>query len=216
MYSNKRLFCLSVSPSWFLKLIVLLVVDVVVFLPAHAAVVGKQAPSFVGKDSNGKPQSLADYHGKYVVLEWASQGCPYDQRHYVNGSMEADQRKWTGKGVVWLSIISSAPRQEGFVSPEEENRYIKKMHASPTAAILDPSGAIGRLYGAKTTPHMFVIDPSGTLIYEGAIDDNPTWDLSDHTPVRDYVDEALTESMNGQPIRVQFTHSYGCSVKYAY
>jgi hypothetical protein len=216
MYSDKLLPRSSGSSSLFHKLIVFVVLGFALHLSAQTAVPGNQAPNFTGNDSNGKPHSLSDYNGKYVVLEWASQGCPYDQRHYINGSMEAVQQKWTGKGVVWLSIISSAPGQEGFVSPEEENRYIRKTHASPTAAILDPSGTIGRLYRAKTTPHMFVIDPSGKVIYAGAIDDNPTWDLSDHTPARNYVDEALTESMNGQPIRVQSTRPYGCSVKYAY
>jgi peroxiredoxin len=216
MYSDKLLLRSSGSSSLFHKLIVFVVLGFALRLSAQTAVPGNQAPNFTGNDSNGKPHSLSDYHGKYVVLEWASQGCPYDQRHYINGSMEAVQQKWTGKGVVWLSIISSAPGQEGFVSPEEENRYIRKTHASPTAAILDPSGTIGRLYRAKTTPHMFVIDPSGKVIYAGAIDDNPTWDLSDQTSARNYVDEALTESMNGQPIRVQSTRPYGCSVKYAY
>lgn len=216
MHSDTLLLRSSGSSSLLYKLVAFLFLNFALCLSAQTAAVGNQAPNFTGNDSNGKTQSLSDYHGKYVVLEWASQGCPYDQRHYINGSMEALQRKWTGKGVVWLSIISSAPGQEGFVSPQEENRYIKSTHASPTAAILDPSGTIGRLYGAKTTPHMFVIDPSGKVIYAGAIDSNPTWDLDDHSPARNYVDEALTESMNGQPVRVQSTRPYGCSVKYAY
>jgi hypothetical protein len=216
MYSDNLLLRPSGPSSLLHKLIVFLALDFALCMSVQAAVPGNQAPNFTGNDSNGKTHSLSYYRGKYVVLEWASQGCPYDQRHYINGSMEAVQRKWTNQDVVWLSIISSAPGQEGFVSPEEENRYIKKMRASPTAAILDPSGTIGRLYSAKTTPHMFVIDPSGKLIYAGAIDDNPTWDLSDHTRARNYVDEALTESMNGRPIQVQSTRPYGCSVKYAY
>ena len=125
------------------------------------------APDFKGKDSNGRVQTLAQYHGKYVVLEWANKGCPYEQKHYLSGNMERLQKEWTGKGVVWLSILSSAPGQQGNVTPEQENAYLTEMHAAPTAAILDPNGTIGHEYGAKTTPHLFVIDPSGKVIYQG-------------------------------------------------
>jgi peroxiredoxin len=173
------------------------------------------APDFHGTDSNGRTQSLSQYRGKYVVLEWANQGCPFEQKHYKSGNMEALQKEWTAKGVVWLSIISSAPDQQGYVTPPEENDYLAKMHAAPTAAILDPTGSIGHLYDAKTTPHMFVIDPNGKIVYEGAIDDQPTPDPASLKSARNYVSEALTESMAGKPVQTPVTRSYGCSVKYA-
>ena len=141
---------------------------------AFAVKPGDQAPDFKGTDSNGQTQTLSQYRGKWVVLEWANRGCPFEQKHYNSGNMEALQKQWTAKGVVWLSIISSAPGQQGFVTAAEENEYLSSKHASPTAAILDSTGTIGRLYEAKTTPHIFVIDPTGKLIYQGAIDDKPT------------------------------------------
>ena len=113
--------------------------------PLLALVPGSQAPDFKGTDSNGVAHSLAQYRGKYVVLEWANKGCPYDQKHYLSGNMEALQRQWTGKGVVWLSVLSSAPGEQGNVTAAEENQYLKQVKASPTAALLDPSGAIGRM-----------------------------------------------------------------------
>jgi len=185
-------------------------------LTAFALKPGETAPNFTGTDSNNKIQSLTQYRGKYVVLEWANQGCPYEQKHYKSGNMEALQKQWTAKGVVWLSIISSAPGQQGYVSPTEENDYLQKMHATPTAAILDPSGTIGRLYEAKTTPHMFVIDPQGHIVYQGAIDDQPTPDPASLKAVQhNYVSEALEASMSNKPVPTPVTRSYGCSVKYA-
>ena len=184
-------------------------------LPAAAVVPGTIAPDFKGTDSNGVQHALSDYRGKYVVLEWANKGCPYDQKHYLSGSMENLQKEWTAKGVVWLSVISSAPGEQGYVTPAEENNYIKSMHVGSTAVLLDPTGAIGRLYEAKTTPHMFVIDPTGKLIYQGAIDDKPTTDQADLKGARNYLSETLTEAMSGQPIQVASTRPYGCSVKYA-
>ena len=176
---------------------------------------GEQAPNFQGIDSNGRTESLSQYRGKWVVLEWANQGCPYEQKHYKSGNMERLQREWTAKGVVWLSVISSAPGQQGYVSPAEENEYLRSMHAAPSAAILDPSGQIGRLYEAKTTPHMFVIDPSGKLVYEGALDDQPTPDPASLKGAHNYVSAALEEAMGGKPVTTQVTRPYGCSVKYA-
>ncbi len=185
-------------------------------IPSLAAVPGTPAPDFKGTDSNGKTHTLSEYRGKYVVLEWANKGCPYEQKHYNSGNMEALQRQWTGKGVIWLSIISSAPGEQGNVTPAEENEYLKTMKAAPTAAILDPTGAIGRLYEAKTTPHMFVIDPNGKLLYEGAIDDKATTDKEDIKTARNYVSETLNDAMSGKPIQVASTRPYGCSVKYAH
>lgn len=182
---------------------------------AFALKPGEAAPDFKGVDSGGKTESLAQYRGKYVVLEWANKGCPYEQKHYNSGNMEKLQREWTAKGVVWLSVLSSAPGQQGNVSPAEENNYLRQMHAAPTAAILDPSGQIGRLYGAKTTPHMFVIDPAGKVVYEGAIDDAPSTDPSTVHAAHNYVAAALGESMAGKPVTTAVTRPYGCSVKYA-
>jgi len=181
---------------------------------AFALKPGEAAPEFHGTDSNGKTQSLAQYRGKFVVLEWANQGCPYEQKHYKSGNMESLQKQWTAKGVVWLSVISSAPGEQGYVTPPEENDYLTKMHAAPTAAILDPSGTIGRLYGAKTTPHMFIIDPQGKLVYEGALDDQPTPDPASLKGAHNYVSEALEDAMAGKPVPTPVTRPYGCSVKY--
>jgi hypothetical protein len=175
---------------------------------------GETAPEFKGTDSNGKTETLAQYRGKYVVLEWANKGCPYERKLYESGTMESLQKQWTAKGVVWLSVLSSAPGQQGNVSPAEENDYLRTMKAAPTAAILDPSGNIGRLYAAKTTPHMFVIDPQGKLIYQGAIDDQPSPDPSTLKGAKNYVSAALEESMAGKPVATPVTRSYGCSVKY--
>jgi peroxiredoxin len=183
---------------------------------AYAVAPGAAAPDFKGTDSNGSAQTLSQYKGKYVVLEWHNNGCPYEQKYYNSGSMEALQKQWTGKGVVWLSIISSAPGQQGYVTASEENAYMKKMNAVPTATILDPKGVIGRLYSAKTTPHMFVIDPTGKLIYEGAIDDQPSPDPSTLKGAKNYLNEALNSAMAGKPVATPSTRPYGCSVKYAY
>ena len=185
-------------------------------LPVLAVIPGTTAPDFKGTDSTGAKHTLSEYRGKFVVLEWANQGCPYDRKHYLSGSMEAQQRKWTAKGVIWLSVISSAPGEQGYVTPAEENTYLMTMHAAPTAALLDPNGAIARLYQAKTTPHIFVIDPNGKLIYQGAIDDKPTTDQEDLKGARNYLNETLTAAMAGKPLQVESTRPYGCSVKYAH
>ena len=175
---------------------------------------GEPAPDFKGADSNGKTESLTQYRGKWVVLEWANQGCPYEQKHYKSGNMERLQREWTAKGVIWLSVISSAPGEQGYVTPAQENVYLSSMHAAPTAAILDPSGQIGRLYEAKTTPNMFVIDPQGKLVYEGALDDQPTPDPTSLNGAHNFVTAALEEAMAGKPVATPVTRPYGCSVKY--
>ena len=183
-------------------------------LSVFALTPGSPAPEFKGTDSNGVSHALSQYRGKYVVLEWANKGCPYDQKHYLSGNMESLQHEWTAKGVVWLSVISSAPGEQGSVTPAEENQYLKTMKASPTAVLLDQEGTIGRLYQAKTTPHIFVINPEGKLIYQGAIDDKPTTDQADVKTARNYLNEALNAAMAGKPVAVTSTRPYGCSVKY--
>ena len=182
---------------------------------AQDAKIGSQAPAFTATDSNGKTEALDQFRGKYVVLEWHNQGCPYTAKHYVSGNMQALQKEWTGKGVVWFTVISSAPGEQGYVTPAEENAYVQKMHASPTAVLMDPTGKLGHSYNAKTTPDMYVIDPQGKLIYAGAIDDRPTPDTEDIQGASNYVSAALTEAMAGRPVTTPYTRSYGCSVKYA-
>ena len=181
---------------------------------AFALKVGEPAPGFTAVDSNGKQQRLADYKGKYVVLEWHNQGCPYTRKHYASGNMQQLQKKWTEKGVVWFTVISSAPGTQGFVTPTQEDEYLQKMHASPTAVLMDVTGTLGHLYDAKTTPEMYVISPDGTLIYEGAIDNRPTTDQKDIAGAKNYVDAALSEAMASQPVTEAATRPYGCSVKY--
>ena len=181
---------------------------------AYSVKVGDPAPNFTGTDSNGKKITLAEFKNKYVVLEWSNPNCPYTRKHYSSGNMQSLQKEWTAKGVVWLSVLSSAPGQQGNVTAFEENEYLREMKAAPTAAILDPSGTIGRLYDAKTTPDMFVIDPQGKIVYEGAIDDQPTPDPASLKDAKNYVSAALEASMAGRAVAVPVTRSYGCSVKY--
>jgi peroxiredoxin len=184
-------------------------------LTAFAARVGDSAPDFTATDSHGQTHKLSEYKGKFVVLEWTNNGCPYTVKHYSSGNMQALQKQWTAKGVVWLTVLSSAPGEQGFMTAAQENAYIGRVHADPTAALLDPNGAIGHEYGAKTTPHMFVIGPSGKLIYDGAIDDHPSTDTSDIPASKNYVSAALTQAMAGQPVATAYTRPYGCSVKYS-
>jgi peroxiredoxin len=183
--------------------------------PARAARVGDPAPSFTATDSNGARRSLAEFAGKYVVLEWHNNGCPFVRKHYESGNMQADQKEWTARGVVWLTVISSAPGKQGFVTADEENAYLKRMNAAPTAALLDPAGQLGHLFDAKTSPHMFIVDPAGKLIYNGAIDDQPTPDPASLTGATNYVSQALTQAMAGKPVTLPTSRPYGCSVKYA-
>jgi len=182
---------------------------------ARAARVGERAPDFTATDSNGQTHKLSEYAGKFVVLEWHNRGCPYTQKHYQSGNMERLQHEWTSRGVVWLTVISSAPGKQGYVTAAEENEYLKEMKAAPTAVLLDPTGALGHLYDAKTTPHMFVINPQGILIYNGAIDDHPTSDASDIPHSQNYLSQALEEALAGKPVAVATSRPYGCSVKYA-
>src|SRR5215831_13501832 len=201
-----------IKPRYFILTLGLLLA---VAVSAVAVRIGDPAPDFTAVDSNGKHQHLADFKGKYVVLEWHNQGCPYTKKHYESSNMQRLQKEWTGKGVIWLTVISSAPGTQGFVTPSQENEYLKQMNAAPTAVLMDPGGSLGHLYGAKTTPHMFIIDPSGTLIYNGAIDDHSTSDPADIASSKNYVSAALSEAMAGKPVTEGATRPYGCSVKYA-
>jgi peroxiredoxin len=185
-----------------------------VALAADAARVGSPAPDFTVKDLAGKVRRLSEFKGKPVVLEWHNQSCPYVKKHYETGNMQRLQKEVTGQGAVWLTVISSAPGKQGYVTPEQENAYLKEQQAAPTAVLLDEDGAVGRLYGAKTTPHMFLIAPNGVLVYAGAIDDKPSTEKSDVPGAKNYVLAAYQELKAGQPVSVATTASYGCAVKY--
>jgi len=177
--------------------------------------VGAAAPEFTATDTQGHERKLSEFQGKMVVLEWHNQGCPFVKKHYGSGNMQKLQKELTGQGVVWLTIISSAPGKQGFVTPAEEDAYLKSQQAAPTAVLLDPDGKVGRLYGAKTTPHMFVIDAKGTLVYAGAIDDRPSTDPGDIAGAKNFVLAAYEETKAGKPVSVSATPPYGCSVKYS-
>lgn len=176
--------------------------------------VGQPAPAFTGTDSNGQVISLAGFQGKTVVLEWSNHECPFVRRHYESGNMQRLQAEARSQGVVWLTVISSAPGEQGFVSGAEANAETLSRGASPSAVILDPDGTIGHAYGAKTTPNMFVIDPSGTLVYMGAIDDQPRNAGADPAHAQNYVRAALQAVAEGTPVAQPVTQPYGCSVKY--
>jgi peroxiredoxin len=199
----------------FLSLPLLTAIFLLTLPAAWATQVGSPAPDFTATDTNGKVHHLSEYKGKFVVLEWHNRDCPYTRKHYASGNMERLQKEWTAKGVVWFTVISSAPGTQGYVTAADENAYVAKMNASPTAVLLDPQGSLGHLYGAKTTPHMFVINPEGVLIYNGAIDDKPTTDTADISTAKNYVQAALEEAMAGQPVAAPTSRPYGCSVKYA-
>lgn len=175
--------------------------------------VGEPAPAFSTTDSNGKTVQLADYRGKFVVLEWSNAECPFVKKHYA-GNMQALQKEETAKGVAWLTVISSAPGKQGHVDGKQANALTKERGAAPTAVLLDPTGKIGHAYDAKTTPHMFVIDPKGTLVYMGGIDSIASADTEDIPEAKPYVKLALAEAMAGKPVTEAVTKPYGCGIKY--
>ena len=177
--------------------------------------VGVAAPAVTASATNGQAVSLADQRGKLVVLEWTNHDCPYVVKHYSTGNMQALQKEATGQGVVWLTIISSAPGTQGHVSPPQADELTSTRKAAPTAVLLDPTGVVGKAYGATNTPHMYVIDKAGTLMYAGAIDDRPTTRRADIQGAQNYVREALQAVTAGQPVKTPVTRAYGCTVKYA-
>jgi len=181
----------------------------------HAAPkLGEPAPGFTLSGSDGKAYSLGDFKGKYVVLEWTNHDCPFVKKHYKSGNMQAQQKELTGKGAIWLSMISSAPGKQGHVDAAGANELTKSRGAAPTAVLLDPAGDVGRKYEAKTTPHMYVVAPDGTLIYMGGIDSIASTDTDDIAQATPYVKVALAEAMGGKPVSNASTKPYGCSVKY--
>ena len=194
---------------------ILLTTALLACAPAIAAPkIGDPAPDFTLTDSNGKSQALSAYKGKYVVLEWTNNECPFVVKHYKSGNMQSQQKELTGKGVIWLSIVSSAPGKQGNVDGAKANELTKSRGASPTAVLLDPAGDVGRKYDAKTTPHMYIVAPDGKLIYMGGIDSVPSSDAEDIAKATPYVKVALSEAMAGKPVSNTSTRPYGCSVKY--
>jgi peroxiredoxin len=177
-------------------------------------IVGQPAPAFTATDSNGRSHSLADFRGKTVVLEWFNPECPFVQKFYQPGAMQKLQADAAKSGVVWLTIHSGAPGTQGHLTPEQANAYIRANGVASAAYIPDPSGTIGRAYGARTTPHMFVIDPKGTLVYAGGIDDIQSANSSDIAKARNFVSLALADLRAGRPVETATSRPYGCSVKY--
>jgi peroxiredoxin len=194
--------------------LLLTLVASLVTLPAFAVPVGSAAPDFALTDLKGQPVRLSDYKGKYVVLEWVNPGCPFVQKHYDSGNMPQLQKDAVAEGVVWLTVDSTNPSSEDFQSATQLSKWLGSKNAAPSAAMLDQDGKVGRLYSAKTTPHMFVIDPQGKVIYAGAIDSIRSTDQADIRKANNYVKTALAESRAGKSVSRSSTQAYGCTIKY--
>ncbi|MFN2477197.1 MAG: thioredoxin family protein [Chthoniobacterales bacterium] len=198
------------------KLLIALLTSTIatVAFAAESPRVGSAAPDFSVADAKGKTHTLSEYKGKYVVLEWFNPECPFVKKHYGSGNMQKLQQEAARKGVVWLTIDSSAAGKEGNLTPDAANKTMADLKMNSTALLLDANGKAGQTYGAKNTPHMFVINPDGQLIYQGAIDDKPTANPADIASAKNYVRTAITEAMAHQPLSNPTTKPYGCSVKY--
>ena len=182
---------------------------------AHAAPsVGQPAPDFTLTDTTGKPVKLSDHRGKYVVLEWTNPGCPYVRKHYDSGNMPATQRDAVAKGVVWLSINSTEKGSYDYLEPARLASWMKERKATPSAVLMDVDGAAGQAYGARTTPHMYIVNPQGQLVYAGGIDSIPSSNPEDIRKAVNYVKQGLGEALAGKPISQAATRPYGCSIKY--
>ncbi len=181
---------------------------------ADKAKIDEPAPDFTLKDSNGKEHSLSDFQGKYVVLEWINFGCPFVKKHYNSNNMQSLQKKYTDQDVVWLSICSSAEGKQGYFESDELNGKLKEKGAAMTAYLIDESGEVGHMYNAKTTPHMYIVNPEGILVYAGGIDDKPSTDTDDIEGAVNYVSTALDALLAGETVEHKVTKPYGCSVKY--
>jgi peroxiredoxin len=175
---------------------------------------GQPAPDFTLKDAAGKPVKLSDFRGKYVVLEWTNPGCPYVRKHYNSGNMPGTQQEATGKGVAWLSINSTEKSSFDYLEPAKLVAWQNERKAKPTAVLMDEEGTAGKLYGARTTPHMYIVDPQGKLAYAGGIDSIASSDADDIKKAVNYVKQGLTEALAGKPISNATTRPYGCSIKY--
>lgn len=183
------------------------------FTSFAALKIDSPTPDFTLTSIEGKQVKLSDYKGKIVVLEWFNPGCPFSRKHYKSGNMQSLQSEYTNKGVVWLTINSTYPKHPNFISSEKAVAFVKEEEVKCTAMLMDPDGKVGKIYGAKTTPHMFVIDQQGNLVYQGAIDDTPSPWVNPKT-ARNYVRMALDEILAGKPVSTPETKPYGCSIKY--
>jgi len=181
---------------------------------AAAPTVGQQAPDFVAVDTTGAKHKLSDFAGKFVVLEWTNPGCPFVRKHYGSGNMPATQKAATDKGVVWLAINSTERAATDYLKPDALDAWMKSQKAAPTAVLMDEDGLIGQVYGARTTPHIFIIDPKGVLVYAGGIDSIASARADDIKTATNYVNQALGEAFGGKPISAATTRPYGCSIKY--
>lgn len=193
---------------------VLVALNMTVVNERTSAVVGESAPLFEVMDAYGNTHSLSDYEGKFVILEWLNHDCPFVRKHYDGENMQKLQEKYTEQGVIWLSVISSVPGTQGYLEAEEAQAITKEKNASPTAVLLDTNSIMGRAYDARVTPHMYIINPEGILLYNGAIDDKPTARLRDLDGAFNYVDAAMASAMNGEEIEIKTSTPYGCTVKY--
>jgi len=183
--------------------------------PAQAApAVGQPAPDFIARDTSGQSHKLSDFQGKYVVLEWTNPGCPFVRKHYGSGNMPATQQAAMAKGAVWLAIDSTERASSDYLNPTALESWMKEHHAAPSAVLMDEDGVIGRAYGARATPHLFIIDPKGMLVYAGGIDSIASSHAEDIKTATNYVTQALGEAFGGRPVSVATTRPYGCSVKY--
>ena len=177
--------------------------------------VGSQAPDFRLADANGQAVTLGQFKGKVVVLEWNNPGCPYVKKHYESGNMQKTQAAAKRDGVVWLSINSGAPGKQGHMSGAQAKAFVAAQKAQPTAYLLDPQGVAGKRYGAVTTPHMYIVDRAGKLVYAGGIDDKATANQADVAAARNHVLAALGELKAGKAVSVATSRPYGCTVKYS-
>ncbi len=192
----------------------LLSIDQRVAVGAATVKPGATAPAFTAPDVSGRMVNLGQYAGQIVILEWTNDGCPFVQKHYDSANMQTLQRRYTQGGNVWLTIASSAPGEEGHVTPAAAKADLARWQAAPTHYLLDPDGVVGRLYDARATPHMVVIDRTGRIAYMGAIDDTPSTRLADVKTAKNYVVAALDEIAAGRPVTIASTRAYGCSIKY--
>ena len=183
-------------------------------LTAEVPAVGSAAPDFSAPDANGKTQSLSEYKGKYVVLEWFNPECPFVKKHYGSGNMQKLQDQYTSKGVVWLTIDSNAPGTEGNITPEQAQKITESWKTHQTALLLDPDSKVAKLYGAKNTPNMVIINPEGKIVYEGAIDSKASPNPADIPTSTNYVKAALDESLGGKAVSNAQTKPYGCHITY--
>ena len=181
---------------------------------AQPPAIGQSVPGFSLTDSHGQVRSLDEFRGRFIVLEWFNPECPFVRKHYSSGRMQQLQKAAVNRGAIWLSIDSSAPGKQGNLTPEKAVTFAQDQGMGSTAVLLDPDGKVGRLYDAKTTPHMFIIAPDGKLIYDGAIDDKPSTDVKDFETAINYVQQALDEAIDGRPVTTSLTQPYGCGVKY--